>query len=352
MLKWAIDPIVESKLKQLGATFRYVPGIQLESIDVFGSRRNNARLSEEWNEGLSIEYGVAMADGDTFPAPVFRQVTGDFSYFILSGNHRVGAAKLLEETNIDAYVVAGDDELVMQMITRAANRWMGDRQSKEEAVEHARMLITQYSKSVKEMAKLFGLKPDWLSKAIKAEQTRDNLAKCGVETDGLSRAILQTIGGLDHNERVMSRAASVASRFKLTGDRVRDLVASVKLGKSEDDQLEAVKVFEDRVRSERLPPAVSDQSQIATRRPERARLMQYVNTLHSFLITGRRGHPFETLEQIGVTSRHDRHDLRERFKCIRKSMETLFVDADRREAASQNNLKKGVADGVKTRRRG
>ena len=335
MPRWALDPVAESKLKQIGATFKFVTGIPMEAIDVIGSRRNNARLNEQWDEDLSVEYGVAMADGDTFPAPVLRMVTGEFSYFVLSGNHRIGGAKLLEDTHIDAYVVAGDDELIMQMITRASNRWMGNRQSKDEAVEHARLLISQYGKTVKDMAKLFGLKPDFLYKSIKAEEIRAKLAKLNVTVDSCKRASLQLIGQLDHNERVMSRAAVVANRYVLSSERVREMVALVKQCGTEDEQLAAVNSFEDRVVSERVPPSVAKDAKISPSRPERARLMQYVNTLHSFLTIGRKGHPFETLDQLGVTSRKDRHDLRERFKCIRRSMETMFADADRREAATQ-----------------
>jgi hypothetical protein len=329
LAKWTTDAIAESKIKAIGIGFRYVKGLEIAKIDIAGSRRNNARLREQWNEDLSVEYGVAMADGDTFPAPVLREVSGGtYKYFVLSGNHRIGAATMLNDKMIDAYIVEGDDEMAFEIITRSANRWMGDRQTKEEAVEHARALIAKYNRPQQEVAKLFGLKPNWLSNALRAEDTRDEMEKLGLHSRELPRATILHLSQLSDNERVFRKAGYLASKFKLPAERVKDIVIAAKGQKSEQGAIDVLKRVEDDLRSETAVATVAAASPVYTR-PERTRLFQYVNTLHNFLNTGRSGQPFATLEQIGVTSVHDRHELRERFRSVRVHMDEMFRHAEK-----------------------
>lgn len=325
-VKWTTDPVLESKLRQLGVSFKLETGISMSGIDVHGSRKNNARLRTEWNEELSVEYGVAMADGDAFPAVVLRATEGGFKFFVLSGNHRVGAAKLLDETTIDAYLIESSDEMVFQIITRAANRWMGDRQSKDEAVEHARELIRRYGRTQTEMARLFGLKPAWLAKALRAEDVRDDLGRLGIENHAMPRSVLEQLSKLTDNERVFRKAGYLAASYSLSGDRVRDLAAAVDAQRTESDQIDAIKMFEDALREERPIPAAP--RSVASRRPQRSKLYQYVTTLSRFLKAGNRGREFETLDQIGVTDVHDRHNLRQHWREIRKTIDTLFHLSD------------------------
>ena len=151
MVLWVNDSVVESKLVELGAKYVVKKGIGVDEIDIEGSLKNNARIFEPINEGLVLEYAEAMDKGAKFPMPIMWKPQGSKRFSIISGNHRVSAANL-NSGSVDSYVYTGGDVLVAEVIARTSNRWLGSRQSREEAVLHALAFINRYNMSVKDAA--------------------------------------------------------------------------------------------------------------------------------------------------------------------------------------------------------
>lgn len=336
---WTSDQILESKLRQMGVGWKYDKSVPLDKIDIHGSRRNNARLKDQWNENLSIEYGVAMEEGDIFPAPALRAVFGGgYKFYVLSGNHRVGAANLLGDKTIEAYIVDSSDEMVLETITRAANRWMGDRQSKDEAVEHARALIAKYGRTQQQMAKLFGLKPAWLSLSLRAEDLRDELENIGVPAREIPRSTIMTLAQLDGNTSVMHKAALVTAKYHVTGERVKLMVEQAKSTKSENGMLEVIEEHEAKLRQEEAAASMPRPTPIF-KRSKRTKMFRHLNTLHNFLLAGNNGKEFATLQQLGITSGSDRGELRDRFREVKLKFEKLFsLDDKERDARKHTGV--------------
>jgi hypothetical protein len=331
--QWTDDRIAESKMRSLGVEWEYIKDILISDIDVLGSRRNNARLRDQFNDDLSVQYGVALHDGDVFPAIIIRRVLrpGGFKYFVVSGNHRLGGALLLEDKTLDAYVLNTQDEMFIEMLTRSANRWMGERQSKDEAVEHARELIKRFNKSVPEMARLFGLKEEWLFKALRSESIRDSLNELGLDSSLLPKVTLLHIGQLESNHRVFRHVASLASKFQIKGDRVLDIVRAVKERRTEQDMIDTCKIFEDQLREEnRDKMATQNGSKKYPRKSTRSRVFTLVNSLAGFLATGHHGKPFTSLDQLELTSPADRNDFKARMKEIDSHIHELYRDWEKR----------------------
>jgi len=344
LISWVRDLIVENKLKRLGAKISVEKDIKLSSIAIELSKHNNARLREAFNDDLAVEYACAMEGGDKFPMVVLWKAPGQKKYSVLSGNHRVGAVDALDVKSIDAYILEGQDEQLAEVITRTANRWMGDRQSKEEAVEHAKVMIAKFNFTNKEAAQLLNVKIDWLAAAIRAEHTRDSLSALLVDSRDMPRGTLCLLAQIDFNETLFRDAGHLVSRFKMSRDRVQSLITEMKSQPDEQTKLAVVKKWETMLTAEKPRASVA-----GTKMKDQSRLRRHMNTLTQFIKTGRSGKAFETLSQLKLTTPTSKAECQKMWKELKALVDEIF----RREAADQavQRKRERTAAATPTRRR-
>lgn len=349
-LSWGQDLQVESELTRLGVKWSIVRPLKRD-IDVKASRENNARLHETLNQDRCEEYACAMDRGTTFPRPVLHLPAGFNLYRVLSGNHRVGAVEFMigtgslseDEAVVESYLLKTNDPMILDLITRCANRWQGQRQSREEAVEHAKWMMERYSMSIPELAGYFGLREEWLKYRLRAEDVRRTLKAQMVDADNLTAVCLQKIGQLAFNEPLMRKAGHMAVRFGMRADDIKTMVDQTKTAATagEVQGVEALKQWERRLREAQAAEPAPNRG---LKRGYRTRFLTVLGSLENLLLRGKAGQPFGSLEELQLTDEHDVATFRARWKAVKRLADSLFH-------AVQTTPAEGNGRPVQTRRR-
>lgn len=326
-LYWTDDPQAESQLSTAGLSWNRMD-VPFASVAVKESLKNNGRLDHVLDPETTLEYAVAMQGGAKFPAPIFRR-NGNGLYRVLSGNHRTGGVEILidngdltvdEAIFANAYVVATDDPAMIELVCRSANRWQGRRQSKAEALEHAKWMMVHYNMSIEELAKNFFLPVKALRDRFRSEELRRTI---GAETSHLSDPQIVTLGKLSFNQKLLSRAAAVAQEFKLKGEQIKNLADRAKVAAQDGEQagIAAIKEIEEAFKTTKLK--VPEKS-AASRRPMRSRFFTHLVGFNNFLKCGNKGRGFENLDQLQIMNKHDRHEAHETWKSLKEMLDTMF----------------------------
>lgn len=338
-LNWVDDPQAESHLSSLGLSWTRAD-VHLREVDIETSKRNNARYDKPVCEETALEYACALQSGSKFPSPVFYR-NGGQRYLLASGNHRSGGVMILkDEGDIEeadcvfwnAYVITSTDKMLLELFIRASNRWQGRRQSKTEALLHARWMMQKYNMDLNELAKQFFLSPKWLKERLRSDEIRQQLEKLGTPTSHLKDSMILVIGRLGFNEKLMQRAAYVAEEYKLNGEAIKTMVDATRISgqAGEQEGIAKIKELEQSFRAVQVKvPTIA--SPIATRRPVRARFFSHINAFHNFMRCGNKGKEFDRLDDLQITDKHDRHEAHQIWKQLRKKMDTIFHNAHAQE---------------------
>lgn len=257
-VEWTRDSQAETLLKEKGVKYRIVKGVKLGKVLIKESLKNNARLDAPLDDDVVTDYAVRMQQPDArFPMPIMHERRE--GEYVLSGNHRVGAAELAEVPTIDIYQVYDcDDDLLLDDIVRTANRLHGKRQDREEALRHAYSQMQRFSLSAPDVALKFGIDEKALQRFVRADKIRVNLQLAGVgSAKDFSSTVLLSLGRLSDNTTVLREAAKAVGRLGLTVTECDDFVQEIRHApKQESDQLATIGRFaathEAKVRERRL----------------------------------------------------------------------------------------------------
>lgn len=241
-VEWTRDPQAETLLKELGVKYRIVKGVKLSKVMVQESLKNNARLDAPLDDDTVTDYAIRMKQPDArFPMPIMHERRE--GEYVLSGNHRVGAAELADEATIDIYQVYDcDDAMVLDDIVRTANRLHGKRQDREEALRHAYAQMQRFSLSAPEVSLKFGVDEKALQRFVRADKIRVQLQLAGVSAaKDFSPTVLLSLGRLSENTTVLREAAKATGRLGLNLSECDDFVHEIKHApKQESEQLAAI----------------------------------------------------------------------------------------------------------------
>jgi hypothetical protein len=239
------DPRTEAWLSREGVAFEYLDQLPLALIDEAKSQANQARV-EALDPGLVKDYETLIEAGTQFP-PIVVYLVNSSKYVIIDGNHRYTAYKNKDVARSDAYLVKTSDRFILERLTRAANQTNGKRASENEVLQSALQLVERYGRTVAEVAASFGIPPSRLHSLVRTSATRNRLRAMNQprEADrllGTTAAILATID----NDRVLKEAAIATVEGGMTGAQVTELIHDIAAGRTEMDQLMAVKRFTER----------------------------------------------------------------------------------------------------------
>ncbi len=182
-LHWREDADLIAKLRSLGQRWEKRQ-LTFGEIDFEGSKTNNAR-NDPYDADIALEFITAMLSGDVFPSICCRNPDSGYKrYPILSGVHRTGAigigidqGDIPKDEPIEAIVIPSDNPMICELVERAANRWHGRRTGPGKAVMDAQWMIDRYGLTVKDCARHFCLRPEWLGKCLKRERTKGTLSQ-------------------------------------------------------------------------------------------------------------------------------------------------------------------------------
>jgi hypothetical protein len=335
-LNWRVDDDAATKLKKAGITW-VKKTLALADIDVEGSRRNNARMQggsgDRYNPLVAQNYGLALWGGDRFPMLMVRLPDPGFKgHYILSGNHRAGGVEdlakegLVSRTDkiIETMLVDCVDEMLRELITRSANRWLGIRQGDEEAMGHVLYMQRTYGTSLKHLADFFNVKPTWLNARLaNADLQYKLIHEHNVPAEGLNQGVLAHLNRLRFNESLLRKAATLIAQHRPKEAVVKTFVDAIKTSSvtSEGKALETIKEWEHKFRDTDTSPRP------AIRTVKRTSLMRFkrvVTDLNNFMAHGKKGHPFESIADIGLTDKHERHELRQTWRATKRLVDEAF----------------------------
>ncbi len=165
---------------------------------------------------------------------------------------------------------------------------------------------------------------------------------------------IDKLAQLDFNDTLQDRAARMIAAEQPTGADALDLVKQVKAGAKQSEQkgIEAIKNWQTRYRqtSKLMEPPTRAAT---TRTKYRARFFTYIVSLHGFMLRGNAGGAFESLQDLQVIDLHDQHEIRTRWRELKRMIDNAFRASkvaevsrkrDNGAAVSRARRKKGGRD--------
>lgn len=300
-VKWTRDPQAEALLKEKGVKYRVVPGIKLSTIQIQESLRNNARLDAPIDDDVVEDFAFKMAQPNAeFPMPILHDRRG--GYFVLSGNHRIGACEHVEEKTVDAYLVDCDDAMTIDDIIRTANRLHGKRQDRQEALRHAYAQVQAFNLSIGDAAAKFQVPEQRLKNYIRADKLRVKLQLDGVTAArDFTPGVLLSLGRLSDNDVVFRETAKAVGRMNLKQKEVDAFVDEVRHApKEQSEQLATIGRH-----SQRLQQAHKEAASEAKKRPIKT---QFTSKLRALLRYMRKKNPTD-LAQLQITGLAEKQEV-------------------------------------------
>lgn len=245
--KWVKDQKVEANLRALGIPFS-IERVKLADVDLQAGLRNQARLVGKLNDEYVLQLGVQMAvSGAAFPMTILQKFPHGKSHIPESGNHRLAAFTLTfpEQTEIEAYVIHLTDPRMLDILPRVVNAWeSGLGFSKEEKIINARWLVEHHSMTQAEAATLLGIKYEWLVVAKRVEDVRKELMELGPRASSIPQSTLLKMAPLADNVNVLKAVARMMTVHGIVGDDAKHMIADVKRGKTEAQQMAEIARWE------------------------------------------------------------------------------------------------------------
>ena len=329
-LLWMDDLKLESDLRAMGIAFE-VTTIKLSVIDFVASADNGARIGDPVMPGLVADYKLAMLNGDIFPRPAVRKIKS--GYLILSGNQRCAAVRELvadgdlpPDCQIEAYLLATDDPMLVNAVIRSANVGHGGRTTWDERVAHAIFMVSSLGMAIADASKLFIVSKTTITARIRAEEVRKELGKACIATSTIATATLDVLGQIQHDERSFRQMGSLVAQHAPPTERVRQMVGSVKKAKSDTDRLRIVKNFENELTQEAHAIGAKRDGTLAKlpQRPRRDRLIGDLKRVVNWLENGTDGEPFGGLRELQITAASDEKLLRDLWSRLEMRMRVIL----------------------------
>lgn len=315
---WDRDLVLESRLKAIGAKFQYRQNVNIKSILVAQSKKNNARFNDPIDEDLCLKYASHMEEGYTFPAIVMSP-----KGFVWDGNNRLHAAQIAGIEEVSAYVIINADKDMQDMFCRTANARHGKGNSEDEALQHIVHLhfnqkVDGKPTPVSQLYKIY-FPPtqryyDKACNAVRVRKVELELFKLNVDATELGQSILAKLytyhpeSGVK-NTKLLKAAANLIIKHRLTIDAVDDMVRLVKTKKSEKDQIAAMQEF---AKDQGVAPKPRKSN---TR--DGVRLERYFDSIIKLI--GNK----QSLQKLGVNAPADIQRIKSKITQVSKQVNTL-----------------------------
>lgn len=230
------DIQAERLLDERGVEYGYCAQFAVADINRDASLKNQARF-QPLIDTVVAQYSRAMQDGDEFPAVILNK--NGRGFVVISGNHRSEAARKAGRAFIDAYIVQIQDQRVLETLTRSCNALMGQPESEDDRIQHARILIATYGIPISDAAKTMRVSESKLKATIQAARTKERLTRFGVSAEKLSTRQLQSMDSIQ-NDHVMEAVGRLAVDAAMPAESIDNLRNELKTARTEADQIAIV----------------------------------------------------------------------------------------------------------------
>jgi len=301
-MKFKANDVVEDWVAAYGVKFS-LEHIELDKINKRKSRENRARLAAPLIPQHVDKLTIANDDGASFP-PLIVYRHGK-QYVIIDGNHRHEVCCGNGATTALAYTVHTDDPVIIDTMTRNANRDLnGAGQTDDEALHHAAHLVEHHNFTRKDAAKRCRISDQRLCLFLKAKETRSVVRGYVKNADDITNTKLAKLAVLGTITNVMGEAARVVEACKLNQTETDDFVRQIKgLDANEDVRLEFIAKYEDNIANILLKTAPKNVGPSDKHVKAGKRLAKLIRDINMHL------DQYPTLEANAYTSRGDRKQL-------------------------------------------
>lgn len=233
---------VEHNLKQMGVEFK-IETVRLESIDFDASLEKQVRVGKKIDDDLVLQYAEAMTKpGAAFPMTIVNRLK-TFSWFA-SGNHRGKAMELCGIKEFDAYVISVTDPRVIDLIPRVVNTWEGKRPGRDEMIANAAYMIDTYRMEIKDAARQFSLKPEWLVTHMRQRQVAEEIREGGINPSGLPKTLLTKLAPLQGNKTLLRETTKLLKKHDLGWDEMTQIIDNVKAADDEPTAMGVIRQWD------------------------------------------------------------------------------------------------------------
>lgn len=283
----------EKWLKMVGLAFALHKAEPLGNFDLPAGWIEQSRPADKKPDpDLVAQYGVAMLDGDEFPAVIAYR--GRTALIPICGNHRLAAAVEAGIEHFDVYVVEGDARAI-SLLRATDNLVNGRRPSLEEIIEGAMAWRDDYKEPVEHVAKLFRLSPNVLGATLRRRQIRTEFSVRGHQLKHLPDSTIERVGSI-RNDRVQDAALNLIQDARLTTEMASHLASDVNKKRNEAAMLAVVKEWQTKPEVEARMPRVRAGQPPSPRVNRRARLFSLFGQARRLI----EEHP--TANQLDLTS--------------------------------------------------
>jgi hypothetical protein len=240
------DATIEAFLDQHHIQWTFEPALDLETIDMDRSLRNQAR-SESIDQDVVDIYAGDMARGDRFPPLIVHRAKRARKVVLFSGIHRSHAALKAKLATQPAYVCVDVAADVQPAIAYWANRNHGKQLDRQERMRQgAHLVALGWTQAA--AADAVGIKPGDVSKAIAVQDgtRRANELSVAAEWATLPFGHRERIAQVA-NDEVFAAVVELAFDAKLTQQQVDEVKRQVAAARTETKQLQAVGGFREEV---------------------------------------------------------------------------------------------------------
>lgn len=217
-----IKPITTQDLAQIR-----IKGTDKEKVDRFA-----VKMKEQEGGQRSFPAIVITADGR-----------------LITGCHRYLAALKGGYGGIDVYICNNLDTDAVHELRIRGNAIEGDRECREDLLQHASSLVNGGGRTHAQAAEAVGLPADAVSVHLRRERTKFALMEVGASVGLLERikpTVLDAIATI-RRPALEAEVCRVTDRYNLGRDEVRPLVRAVADARSDKDAMAAIQEFEDQV---------------------------------------------------------------------------------------------------------
>jgi len=216
-----------------------VETIPLDKIDP-GSFKRQVR-GEEVITHIRDEYCLAMIGGDVFPKIIVRR-TALGTFYVIDGIHRVAASGEAEFTTIDACVVDVVPDRGRQL-SLIANRYHGQRTTREEALYHAIELHRNHGYAVNRAAAIMQIPPSTVAKAVQRHEGSKRATALGANGyDSLPITAQDALNAIRLDEAFRQAIVTARTR-RLSGKDIMDMSTRIRATGTEHDAVEVARTF-------------------------------------------------------------------------------------------------------------
>ncbi len=313
IVNWKADAGTEELLKELGVKWKR-KRIRLADIDRKASLKNNARIGEAISEDHVQDIGVSMESGNRIAACISHLVKG--KQFIDAGNHRVEATDLVGDTDVMSYVIDTQDEEILDRIRVRTNRDHGLKLRQVDAMSKAVDFVKIHGMTQQEAATQCGVKSSVLQDHMRADEMKDTLDACGVDPNGISRAVLLKLRPLKNARPVLAKAGELAIKRNLNGPQVAEMVKMTKAARSSELQkIAAVAKYEEQLDKDAVKVVGG------VTRSRRTKLLTHFHTFRNNVLS------VKSLRRAQVSDPQDIKMIAKEWREVKTHMDLLLREA-------------------------